>query len=69
MTIAEIRGEMEVLGLTAAWTMTAAAREYRESRAIEQAITNDPLAREAWLKRQLQLDPVVDAAGADVESV
>jgi hypothetical protein len=55
--IAEIRKELEGLGLNPNWTMAAAAREYRESLAIEKAIAQDPVARDAWLKRQLQLEP------------
>jgi hypothetical protein len=38
--------------------MTAAAKEHRESIAIENAITQDPTARESWLKRQLLLEAV-----------
>ena len=56
--LAAIRRQVEALGIEAKWTMTAAAREYRESLAIERAIEADPEAREAWLNRQLTLDPV-----------
>jgi hypothetical protein len=58
VTLKEIRDEITSLGLTASWTMTAAAKEYRESQAIEKMIAENPLAREAWLKRQLLLDPI-----------
>jgi hypothetical protein len=68
VSLADIRSELETLGLTATWTMTAGAREYRESQATERAITDDPVAREAWLKRQLLLDPVHTEA-AEVEVV
>lgn len=69
LTVSEIRSELESLGLSASWTMTAAAREYRESLAIEKAIAADPAAKEAWLKRQLLLEPVdaVSAVSDDVE--
>jgi hypothetical protein len=69
LTVSEIRSELESLGLSASWTMTAAAREYRESLSIEKAIAADPAAREAWLKRQLLLEPVgaVSAVSDDVE--
>jgi hypothetical protein len=69
VSIAEIRTELEALGLAATWTMAAAAREYRESMAIEKAIANDPAAREAWLRRQLTLDPGSEAALAEAEAV
>ena len=55
--IAHIRDEVEKLGLAAKWTLTADAREYRESLAIERAIKDDPTKRDAWVKRQLELDP------------
>lgn len=57
VTLKEIRDEVTALGLAASWTMTAAAKEYRESLAIERLIAEDPSAREAWLKRQLMLEP------------
>lgn len=38
--------------------MAAVAPQYRESLAIDRAIESDPAAREAWLSRQLTLDPV-----------
>ena len=56
--VAHIREETEKLGLDAKWTMKAEATEYRESLAIEEAIKNDPEAKEAWLNRQLTLDPI-----------
>jgi len=56
--LSHIRGEIEALGLEAQWTMTAAAREYRETQAIERAIAGSDQARDAWIKRQLLLEPV-----------
>jgi vacuolar-type H+-ATPase subunit H len=67
VSIAEIRNELEALGLAATWTMAAAAREYRETLAIEHVIAKDPLAREAWLKRQLLLDPGSEEIVTEVE--
>jgi hypothetical protein len=61
--VAHIREEVEKLGLVAKWTMTAGATEWRETQAIERRIAQDPVAREAWIKRQL----VLDAAHAAVE--
>ncbi len=54
-----IREEVEKLGIQASWTMAAAATQYRESVAIERAIKDDPTAYNAWVNRQLVLDPVV----------
>jgi hypothetical protein len=56
--LGHVRDEVEKLGLNAKWTITAAAREYRETAAIERAIKDDPVKREAWVKRQLELEPV-----------
>lgn len=55
--LATIRDEVEKLGLEAHWTMTAAAQDYRETMAIEKKIAEDPLAREKWVQRQLELEP------------
>ncbi len=54
--LAHIRAEIESLGLSVQWTMTAEAREYRETLAIEKTLENDPTKRDAWIKRQLELD-------------
>jgi hypothetical protein len=56
-SLGDIRREIEAMGLDAKWTMTADAREFRETLAIERAISSDPVAREAWINRQLTLDP------------
>lgn len=69
--IGQVRDEMEKLGLNAKWTLTAAAREYRETLAIELAIKDDPVKREAWKKRQLELEPtyyIEDGAEATVNA-
>lgn len=55
--IGHVRDEVEKLGLNAKWTLTAGAREYRETLAIERAIKDDPVKRDAWVKRQLELEP------------
>ena len=64
----DIRDEVDKLGLEAKWTMTAEAHEYRETLAVEDAIRDDPVAREAWLRRQLKLEAVaVPASGLSEE--
>ncbi|HZY74209.1 MAG TPA: GIY-YIG nuclease family protein, partial [Edaphobacter sp.] len=55
--IAHVRDEVEKLGLNAKWTLTSAAREFRETMAIESAIKDDPVKRDAWVRRQLELEP------------
>ena len=65
LSLTELRQEVELLGLTANWTMTAAARQYRESLAIEQRIATDPAARDAWLQRTFLLEKLDDAFATD----
>lgn len=63
--LAYIRAEIEKLGLATQWTMTATAREYRESLTIEATIRDNPAARDAWIRRQLLLDAVSDPFESD----
>lgn len=63
--VAHIREELEKLGLSAKWTMAAAAAEYRESMKIEELIQKDPAAREAWIRRQLTYEPGPDGVERD----
>jgi hypothetical protein len=56
MTLADIRGEIESLGLNVQWTMAAAAAGYRETVAIEKSISTNDAAREAWIAEQLRGD-------------
>ena len=51
-----VKQEIEGLGISAQWTMSAAAAQYKETQAIEKAIKANPAMREAWIKRQLELD-------------
>ena len=38
--------------------MAAGAAEYRESQAIEKLLKDNPAARQAWVKRQLEMELV-----------
>ena len=60
--LAQIRGEIERLGIDTKWTLSAAAREYRESLAIEQALANNTLDRAEWEKFQLENAPKLEEA-------
>jgi len=55
--LGHIKEEVDKFGLSAKWTMAAQAQEYHESIAIEKAIKEDPIKRDAWIKRQLLLEP------------
>jgi F0F1-type ATP synthase membrane subunit b/b' len=55
----QIREQIEKLGLAGfQWTLTAEAKEYRETLAIEKAIGEDPAEREKWIKRQQRLEMI-----------
>ena len=58
VSLANIKDEIDKLNINAKWTMTAEARQYRESLAIEQTISNDKQKQEEWEKYQMELDPV-----------
>jgi Meiotically up-regulated gene 113/Domain of unknown function (DUF4041) len=51
-----IREELQKLGVATKWTMTAEAAEYRQTQAIEKKIKENPALRDAWVKRQLQME-------------
>lgn len=57
ISLSEIREELERRGLSTHWTMTAQAQQYRDTLSIEKLISSDPVARQNWLNRQLELDP------------
>ena len=67
--IGHIREEVEKFGLTTKWTMAALAEEYHQSMTIEQTIKDDPAKRDAWIKRQLLLEPATAMADEDVATL
>ncbi len=54
LTLADIRNELETLGVETQWTMTAAALQYRESLRIEQQIRENPAIAAEWSQHQLE---------------
>ena len=52
VTLADIKAEVESMNINAKWTMAAEARHYRESLAIEQAISNDKQKQLEWEQHQ-----------------
>lgn len=48
VNLSDIRRMVENMGLTANWTMEAAATEYRETLAIEENMKSDPEAKRRW---------------------
>ena len=51
-----IREELQKLGVATKWTMMAEAEEYRQTQAIDKKIKENPALRDAWVKRQLQME-------------
>jgi hypothetical protein len=71
VNLQEIREELEKDEIEIKWTMTAGAREYRESLAIEEALRNNPEAQRAWLEREFALEersPVEVLSAVDSEA-
>jgi hypothetical protein len=67
--LAHIREEIEKLGVAAQWTMTAKAQEYRESQKIDSVLRENPAAREAWIRRQLEVETVLSFPSEEVDDV
>ncbi len=65
--LADIRQEIETLGVECKWTMLAEAQQYRESLAIEKAIAENPAAREAWVNRQFVLEDYAEGEAVAAE--
>lgn len=60
--LADIKNEIEKMGIDVKWTMTADARQYRESLAIEETIAKDEEKARQWEESQILIDPVtIDA--------
>lgn len=60
VSLREIRDEIENLGVTSGvhWTMSAEAKHFRESQAVEESINRSTTEREAWIKRQRKLESI-----------
>ncbi|MBC7532715.1 MAG: DUF4041 domain-containing protein [Oligoflexus sp.] len=50
--VAHVREEIEKLGYKATWTLVGAAKDYRESKALEESFKKDPKEYDVWLSRQ-----------------
>jgi hypothetical protein len=53
MTLGEIREEVERLRIQVSWTMAAESREFRETQAIDRALTSKAMDAAAWEAAQL----------------
>lgn len=64
--LSDIHTLVEKMGLTANWTMEAAAAEYRETLAIEESMKNDPEAKRRWEEYNASI--AQDTSGEDEET-
>lgn len=55
--LSQIRAEIDRLGITTKWTLSATARQYRESLVVDQAMADNTLDRAEWVKFQLENAP------------
>ena len=60
--LADIREELEELGVETQWTMSAMAQDYRETLRIEQQIRENPDIAAEWTRHQLEIEDVTDEA-------
>lgn len=63
VSIADLRKEVENMGIEASWTMAAEAREYYETKIIEQNIAIDATARQSWLEKQSAPETALESLG------
>ncbi|WP_234647214.1 GIY-YIG nuclease family protein [Dyadobacter sp. CY356] len=63
----DIKDEVDRMNINAKWTMISEARHYRESLAIEEAISSDLQKHLEWEKYQLEMDSVLVEDDEEVE--
>lgn len=56
LQLRDIREALERMSISATWTLTAEAREFRETQALEQAMAQKTFDEAAWLKMQAQAE-------------
>jgi hypothetical protein len=65
----EVRAEVERMGIASSWTLTAAAREFRETQAIERQMAGTTFDEATWLARRMpEADVVVTDEPPPVEA-
>jgi hypothetical protein len=68
VALADIKDEVDRMNINAKWTMISEARHYRESLAIEEAISSDLQKQLEWEKYQLEMDSVLVEVDEEVEA-
>ncbi len=65
----DVRRTLEEMQIAAAWTLTAEAREYRETQAIEKAFASKTLDEAAWAQQQMKLEAAMATEAEPAEAV
>lgn len=60
VSLADIRSEVEAMGIAAHWTMAAEAHDYRETLRIEQQMRENPAIERDWAEHQLEYEPALE---------
>lgn len=68
VTLAEIKAEVDKITSNAKWTITAEARQYRESQVIELDIANDKQKKIEWEKHQMQAEASAPEIAEEIEA-
>jgi hypothetical protein len=69
LPLEELRRTLEEMQVAAAWMLTAAAREYRETLAIEQAFASKTLDEGAWAEQQRKIEAAMETEAEAIEAV
>ncbi len=74
ISLTEIRDEIEKLGVTGVgWTMTAEAKQYQETLAMDASFKHNPASRDKWIQEKSHIDVIADdedlePVGATIEA-
>lgn len=68
VTLNDIKAEIDKLGINPKWTMTADAKQYRETLALELAMKTDKTLQQDWVESQLAIDPVTVEENDEIEA-
>ena len=67
VNLSEIKAEVDKIEINAKWTMTAEALHYRESLAIEEAISKDKQKQIEWEKFQQKAEEIIAETDEEIE--
>ena len=65
----EVRQTIEQMQIAAGWTIMAAAREFRETQAIEVALANKTIDEAAWAAQQMKIEAASEGEQEPAEAM